>query len=193
MDTYVASIDVALPQSSTVVDAASATSADNTDKYRFLQAKGFLTKHRPCYMVTEAAKTQINRVTTEQKELVPTTSDSRVDLYETFSMEVGNMGDRPSSYPPQVLRYHVMSFMPDTIPSADDPAYAKLVLWDLRLKDEVMQWPLHDCGNGEVNATAFEECDYMAATRKNKLNSADPITNPIEDETYIYPTNVEFD
>ena len=73
----------------------------------------------------------------------------------------------------------MMSFMPDTIPSADDPSEAKLVLWDLRLKDEVMQWPLHDCGNGAVNATAFEECDY----------TGDP--NPTVDTTYIYQTNTE--
>ena len=60
------------------------------------------------------------------------------------------------------------------------------MLWDLRLKEEVMQWPLHDCGNGDVNATAFEECDYMAAF------STGTLSNPIGDETYIYQTNVEY-
>ena len=71
----------------------------------------------------------------------------------------------------------MMSFMPDGIPSSEDRSKAKLVLWDLRLKDEVMQWPLHDCGDKAVNATAFEECDYMATP------------NPIVDNDYIYPTN----
>lgn len=116
----------------------------------------------------------MNRVTTEQNEFIATTSDSYVDLYETYEIEIANQADRVSDYKPQILRYHMMSFMPDTIPSADDPSEAKLVMWDLRLKDEVMQWPLHDCGNGAVNATAFEECDY----------TGDP--NPTVDSAYIY-------
>ena len=65
MSTWTPSISVAEPQSGGVVDSASATNSDNTDKYRFIQAQGFLTKHRPCYMVTEAAPSQLNRVTTE--------------------------------------------------------------------------------------------------------------------------------
>lgn len=89
MDAYVATIDVAQPQSAGVVAAATATNSDNSDSYRFHQAKGFLTKHRPCYMVTEAEPTQVNRVTTEQKELIPkldtgTVTYTDVDLYETF-------------------------------------------------------------------------------------------------------------
>ena len=74
-----------------------------------------------------------------------------------------------------------MSFMNDGIPSSGDRSKAKLVLWDLRLKDEVMQWPLHDCGDKAVNATAFEECDYMASP------------NPIVDNDYVYPTNDQYD
>ena len=48
-------------------------------------------------------------------------------------------------------------------PTSVDEDYLKVVLWDLRLKSQVLQWPLQDCGDGVVNATAFEECDYAAS------------------------------
>ena len=64
-------VDIALPQTSHA--PTSPTGTDNTDNYRFLQTQGFLTQHRPCYMVTEAKPTQINRVTTQQTEFVAET------------------------------------------------------------------------------------------------------------------------
>ena len=36
----------------------------------------------------------------------------------------------------------------------------KVSIIDLRVLDEVIRWPLQDCGNGVVNTTAWEECDY---------------------------------
>ena len=63
-------------------------------------------------------------------------------------------------------------------PTSLDYDEAKVVLWDLRLKDKVLEWPMSDCGNGIVNATAFEECDYAASP------------NPIENSNnYMYPEN----
>ena len=46
-------IDIAKPQASYQSDESAMTASDNADNYRFMQAKGFLAKHRPCYMVTE--------------------------------------------------------------------------------------------------------------------------------------------
>lgn len=39
-------------------------------------------------MVTEHAPSQINRVTTEEKEFIASSSDSYVDLFETFEVNL---------------------------------------------------------------------------------------------------------
>jgi hypothetical protein len=54
----------------------------------------------------------------------------------------------------------------------------KVAIIDVRTGDEVMRWPLHDCGNGVYNATAFEQCDY------NTIPPAPTASSP----TYIYWT-----
>jgi hypothetical protein len=38
----------------------------------------------------------------------------------------------------------------------------KVAIIDIRTGDEVMRWPLYDCGDGNYNVTAFEQCDYAA-------------------------------
>lgn len=79
-------IDVAAPQTSynDMSDPSTATDSENTDNYRFLQAKGFLTRHRPCYMVTEAAPTEVTRVTTQQKTIIEETASAGATLYEDY-------------------------------------------------------------------------------------------------------------
>ena len=47
-------------------------------------------------------------------------------------------------------------------PASIDYAKLKVAIIDVRTGDEVMRWPLHDCGNGVYNATAFEQCEYNA-------------------------------
>lgn len=112
-----------------------------------------------------------------------------------------------TEYAPQTLRFHIMHFMPGQVEVCDDgtsppgsevtcsptcraspgcrePAsingnYAKLILWDLRKKDEVLQWQLDDNGDGAVNSTMYEECDHVATP------------NPTLDSAYVYPTNTQ--
>ena len=36
----------------------------------------------------------------------------------------------------------------------------KVSIYDERTNNEIARIPLHDCGDGKVNTTAFEECDY---------------------------------
>lgn len=108
-------------------------------------------------MVTENAATQIRRVTTEQADFLAATTSVNADLYETYGFTIGSYW---REYPAQVLRYHVMSFQPGqvqicndgtgntcsascTCVDATDPLnadYAKLLLWDLRKKDKVLEW-----------------------------------------------------
>lgn len=38
----------------------------------------------------------------------------------------------------------------------------KVAIMDVIQKDEVMRWPMHYCGDGVLNVTAFEVCDYAA-------------------------------
>ena len=48
-----------------------------------------------------------------------------------------------SQYMPQILRYHMMTTQPGQVGAATiDADYAKVVLWDLRMKDKVLEWPL---------------------------------------------------
>jgi len=72
------------------------------------------------------------------------------------------------NYPPTTLQYHFFTLMPgdlsDDIANTATIDYDKLkvAIIDVRTADEVMRWPLHDCGNGVYNATAFEQCEYNA-------------------------------
>lgn len=36
----------------------------------------------------------------------------------------------------------------------------KVAIYDVVTKDEVERWPMHTCGDGIQNSTAFEVCDY---------------------------------
>lgn len=36
----------------------------------------------------------------------------------------------------------------------------KVAVLNDRVQDEIMRIALHDCGDGHLNSTAFEECDY---------------------------------
>ena len=154
-------------------------------------------------MVTEHKPTQINRVTTQQTTIVPETSSYGATLYEDYYKRFAPGGGVTSTdryYKPQVLRFHIMATMPGQVevctsdgtttcdatcragagcqePAAIDYDHAKAVIWDLRRKDETLQWPLQDCGDTVVNATMFEECDYRATP------------NPASDSSYVYPTN----
>lgn len=206
MSTVIPYVVVAVPQGIENTDltsepGTSATSTDNQDHYMFLQQKGYLSKHRPCYMVTDNDVTRINRVTTEQKELITATSIPEATLMETHFTTHGSLNNE-MSYPPQVLRYHIMSTMPGQVnvltsdgtttctptdflgglcsesATAPDGDYAKAVIWDLRTKDQVLQWQLDDCGDAVVNATMFEECDYALTN-----------PNPVNDATYEYPVS----
>jgi len=49
----------------------------------------------------------------------------------------------------------------DNSPTPIDYNKLKIAVIDVRSKDEVLRWPLHDCGDGNYNATAFEQCDYV--------------------------------
>ena len=40
----------------------------------------------------------------------------------------------------------------------------KVAIYDVITKDEVERWPMHYCGDGVLNITAFEVCDYAATT-----------------------------
>lgn len=72
------------------------------------------------------------------------------------------------NYPVTTLQYHFFNLMPgalsDNIGNTASIDYTKLkvAIIDVRTGDEVMRWPLHDCGNGIYNATAFEQCEYTA-------------------------------
>ena len=72
------------------------------------------------------------------------------------------------NYPPTTLQYHFFTLMPgaptDDIANTATIDYNKIkvAIIDVRTGDEVMRWPLHDCGNGVYNATAFEQCEYKA-------------------------------
>jgi hypothetical protein len=59
--------------------------------------------------------------------------------------------------------------LPDDIGDEDaiDYEMIKVSIIDLRVLDEVIRWPLQDCGNGNYNATAFEECDYNRVPPRN--------------------------
>jgi len=92
------------------------------------------------------------------------------------------------NYPVTTLQYHFMTLMPgdlpDNVASMATASYTKLrlAIIDIRTGDEVMRWPLHDCGNGVYNATAFEQCDYAA------LPPAPTATLP----SYVYGTTTVF-
>jgi len=67
------------------------------------------------------------------------------------------------NYLPNVLQYHFFTLMPGTLTddiavrtSATNYDRIKLAIIDTRTGDEVMRWPLHDCGDGVYNVTAFE-------------------------------------
>ena len=112
-------------------------------------------------MVTEFKPTQIMRVTTLQTEIVAETSAAEATLFENYQF---TNNSKFSKHMPQILRYHMMTTQPGQVGAGSiDHDYAKVVLWDLRLKDKVLEWPLQDCGDTNVNATAFEQCDYMAS------------------------------
>ena len=72
------------------------------------------------------------------------------------------------NYPVTTLQYHFFTLMPgaisDNIANTASIDYTKLkvAIIDVRTGDEVLRWPLHDCGNGAYNATAFEQCEYTA-------------------------------
>lgn len=82
--------------------------------------------------------------------------------------EVGNNKERRSvdfyNYDLAVRYHHMFLVMPggleDDIGGVLDYDKIKVAIFDVRTKDEVMRWPMEDCGNGNYNATAFEECDY---------------------------------
>ena len=84
-------IAVATPQQDEQTDTASALETDNQNNYRFLQAQGFLTKHRPCYMVTDYKPTQVSRVTTEIVDFIAETDSVDASLYEEHNN--GNFGN----------------------------------------------------------------------------------------------------
>ena len=129
-------------------------------------------------MVTDLNPTQIMRVTTQQTLEVASTPAVGANLYFDYD-SVG--------YRPQILRYHIMSFTPGKAadPGTMNKNFVKAILWDLRLKDKTMEWPLDTAGDGTVNATAFEECDY------NGKNGAAAIKNPkpLATNGYTYPAN----
>jgi hypothetical protein len=57
----------------------------------------------------------------------------------------------------------------------------KVAIYDVITKDEVERWPMHDCGDGIQNSTAFEVCDYSATTM-------DPAgTGYVYPNTALYP------
>jgi len=82
--------------------------------------------------------------------------------------EVGNNKETRSvdfyNYNLAVRYHHMFLVMPggleDEIGGVLDYDKIKVAIFDVRTKDEVMRWPMEDCGNGNYNATAFEECDY---------------------------------
>ena len=129
-------------------------------------------------MVTEDKPTRIMRVTTLQTQLVTETTSVGATLYENYLFE-NNNSNKYSLHQPQILRYHMMTTQPGQVevctsdgtttcdatcraaagcqePASMNLDYAKAVLWDLRVKDKVLEWPLKDCGDGVVNITAFE-------------------------------------
>ena len=90
------------------------------------------------------------------------------------------------NYNVQVLQYHLFTVMPGALSdvisnnAVIDYNMNKVAIIDIRTGDEVMRWPLHDCGNGVYNATAFEQCDYAAAP---------PAPTAAPYATYVYPTS----
>jgi cysteine-rich repeat protein len=76
----------------------------------------------------------------------------------------------------------------------------KVSIIDIRTLDEVMRWPLHDCGDGVYNTTAFEQCDYASpGYNQNPQNTAyvyaasktSVVTNGVTAAPYNY--NIFFD
>jgi len=63
--------------------------------------------------------------------------------------------------------------------SSTDYTKLRLAIIDVRTLDEVMRWPLQDCGDGVYNATAFEQCDYAATP---------PAPTAAPYASYVYPT-----
>ena len=60
-----------------------------------------------------------------------------------------------------VLRYHMFSIMPgDLSEDIHDFDKLKVAIYDERQKDEIYRFQLHGCGDGFLNSTFFEMCDY---------------------------------
>ena len=81
---------------------------------------------------------------------------------ETTNLAVARSFDL-YNYPVTTLQYHFFTLMPGKLTdniavtsSATDYNQLKVAIIDVRTGDEVMRWPLYDCGNGVYNATAFE-------------------------------------
>ena len=89
------------------------------------------------------------------------------------------------NYPVTTLQYHFFTLMPGKLTdniadrsSATDYNQLKVAIIDVRTGDEVLRWPLHDCGNGVYNATAFEQCDPSASP---------PAPTAAPYASYVYP------
>ena len=151
-----------------------------------LQQQGQMFYSRPIYGVisTAAYRNSIYWYTS-----LVSTSPFLQPLETTVLTSTGAAGvSRPFdlyNYPVTTLQYHFFTLMPgkltDPIGSTSSTDYTKLrlAIIDVRTLDEVMRWPLQDCGDGVYNATAFEQCDY---------NAAPPAPTAAPYASYVYPT-----
>lgn len=151
------------------MDVKDEVTGPNASAYRLLQTRGFLSRHRPCYLVTQNVPQQLQRITTEVNVFFPadysavTNNIKAADLFNKDYLE------------PQILRFHMMSTMPGIVDDTDltgnnvDYDFAKAVIFDLRHKDVVLKWPLQHCGDGYLNTTMFEECEHKQFPPTNDL------------------------
>lgn len=147
--------------------------ADPVYNMQNIQGHGEMIMSRPVWQVRGGGagpdystyRNMIRRVTTES-----------TDTNDLIIADPSPNGDiRPLdvyNYPMYVFRNHMFNLLPGNL--EDDPTLdaantdydrLKVAIIDLRagdegIGDEVIRWPLEDCGNGNYNATAFEECDY---------------------------------
>ncbi len=119
--------------------------------YRLLQTRGYMSRHRPCFVVTDNSRQRMIRLTTVFNPYMDLGTGAQAGMSDLYD---------PAFPEPQILRFHMMTIEPrdhETGAIDWDSALASVV--DLRANDQVASYPVDQCGDSTFNNT-YEICEF---------------------------------
>ena len=139
--------------------------------FTLLQTRGYMSRHRPCYVVSDTSRQKLVRLTTQYKDymdLSTTNMAGKSDFYEPTFPEA------------QILRFKMATIEPrDSSGNIDfDKATAGII--DMSAHAQTASFDVSGCGDGVHNMTAryggdgFELCEYYM-DQGNPSNKVPPL------------------